>query len=122
VEQIRELAFWLVQDRVYNMAQCDPRIVQVAFQPAFAAQVHTWPEEDLARVTVFGVVGQDETCAMAVNEQPIFYSVRVWLLDDFRRASLLASAAVRVIMEWDPVGTPPPAGPTPAPADPVDRH
>ncbi len=119
-DEIRELAMWLLADRVYNMGRCPENVRRISFFLAFNGLFAGWSADDLAAVTVFGVYGADETAGMGVNGYPIFMEIRVWLLTDYQQAQNLAHTAARIIVDWP--GTVLPAASAPAPAVEADRR
>lgn len=84
-EKIRQLAEWMIQGKVWHTGMVPDGLIGVCFMPIGLGGLAGYTDEMLEQLVFFGVVGEDDG-PRAINDCPIFSTVRVWYRDDWMLA------------------------------------
>jgi hypothetical protein len=90
-DKIKQLARWIVANRVLSWFDAPANMIKTVFLPIGLGAFSEWAKDDLKTVVAFGVLGVDASLGYSINGMPIFAQIRVWRTEDFVRACTLAA-------------------------------
>jgi hypothetical protein len=85
-EEIRHLAEEWIAGRVVDADTVPANLVASVFMPILFGALADYSRQQLGRIFVFAIHGEDKTAGRSVNGYPMFAECRVWRRTDAIRA------------------------------------
>jgi hypothetical protein len=89
-DEIAHVARAWVEGKVFDADHCPPNIVASVFIPILFGGLKGYTSDQLTRLFVFGILGEDQDCLRSINGWPMFVECRVWRRSDAVRAYRMA--------------------------------